>query len=160
MSLLPIWVKPLAVALALAALAYVGWSVKATYAERDTLKTTVAAQEETLKLASKFTKVTSTVLSARVQSSTSIKQKAKNVQVEILRQLPTDPGGCSLPPAWRVLHDAAASNDEVPDASRGTDAETVPPQQAAITVTENYSICHDNADRLGKLQQWVRGVSE
>ncbi len=141
----------------LAFLLGIGWYAKAVLEERDQLRETAAAQQEALKLASKVVTTTSVVMSERVQSSASIKTKAKDVQVAIQRRIPVD-AGCVLPASWRVLHDTAATNAEVPAATRGADEETVTPQQAAITVTSNYEVCLDNADRLDKLQQWVEGI--
>lgn len=157
MALIPGWAKALVVAAIVAAIAYAGWSIRSTYAERDSLKTTVAAQAETLKLAAKVTTVTSEVMSARVQSAASIKAKAKDVQVEIHKRLAG--GKCSLPGDWRVLHDSAADG-ETPPPTSGTDGPTVTAEEAASTVADNYETYHDTADRLTKLQQWIQGVTE
>lgn len=146
-------------AVLVAALIGAGWYAKGVLEERDTLRQTVTDQQETLKLASKVTTVTSSVLSDRVQSAASIQKKAKDVQVEIQKRIPAD-AACSLSGDWRLLHDTAASNAEVPAAPSGADAQTVTPQEAASTVAGNYALCHDTADRLGKLQSWIEGISE
>lgn len=157
MAVIPYWVKALVVATVVAAIAYAGWAVKSTYAERDSLKTTVATQAETIKLANKVTSVTSEVMAARVQSAASIKSKAKDVQVEIHKRLTGDQ--CRLSGDWRVLHDSAAAG-ETPPTSGGTDGPTVTPEEAASTVADNYETYHDTADRLSKLQLWIKGVTE
>lgn len=36
----------------------------------------------------------------------------------------------------------------------------VPAQEATETVVENYSIYHETAERLSKLQAWVKKISE
>jgi hypothetical protein len=136
-----------------------GWYAKSAITERDALKVQVSALQTDLRFASKATAVTSKVLTARAKSVSSIKSKAKDVQVEIEKRLP-DVAACVLPPDWRVLHDAAAADEEVPPAAERADAAAVTPKEAARTVARNYEACHDNSDRLLRLQQWVEGVSE
>lgn len=143
----------------LAAVLFIGYQYKAVTTERDQLLQTVATQQETLRLTKKVEATTATVMSARVVSSSSIKKKAKDVQVEILKRIPDTPAACQLSGDWRLLHDSAATADALPVAPSGTDAEAVTAQEAALTVTGNYEICNDNADRLDKLQQWIEGVS-
>ena len=41
-----------------------------------------------------------------------------------------------------------------------TDSETVPADKALEAVASNYAISHDNADRLSKLQQWLKGLTQ
>lgn len=146
------------------ALGAFGAYARGVLADRAALRIEVAAQAETLKLASRHAKVTETVLSARVQSSAAIKERAKDVQAAIQVRLPGGPAGCVLPPDWRVLHDTAATDSELPPAPSGADGAPEAPEasasEALSTVAENYEIANDNADRLRKLQEWVRGVSE
>lgn len=67
---------------------------------------------------------------------------------------------CPLPGGFRLLHDAAAANVEVPGPASVADAAAVPAQDAAELVLENYGICHANAARLVGLQGWVRAQQE
>ena len=69
----------------------------------------------------------------------------------------TVPSKCELSDGWVRLHDASARGDdagttdftdETPSGIRDT--------QALGTVIENYSICHQNAEQLKALQNWVR----
>lgn len=71
----------------------------------------------------------------------------------------TVPSKCELSDGWVRLHDASARGsdagttdftDETPSGIRDT--------QALGTVIENYSICHQNAEQLKSLQQWVRSA--
>ena len=75
----------------------------------------------------------------------------------IVRQVPVfvPAGSCELPGGFRVLHDAAAQG-YVPDAARIPDAAPVPAQAVAGTVADNYGTCHETAERLIELQDWVR----
>lgn len=138
-----------------AVLTYVRHAVE----ERAALRQQVATQQETLRLAQRFARVNTRVVTQRLQSAAAIKERADVVQLEIERRLPADPV-CVLPPDWRLLHDAAATDTEVPAAARGIDAPSVTPREAARTVAKNYESCHDTADRLHRLQDWVRSVTK
>jgi hypothetical protein len=72
----------------------------------------------------------------------------KKVPVYISRDLP------ELPGAWRVYHDAAATNT-VPGAADEADAAPVAPVDAAATVAANYTQCLATAEQLTGLQEWV-----
>lgn len=79
----------------------------------------------------------------------------------IVRQVPVfvPAGSCDLPGGFRVLHDAAAANT-IPDPAGIPDAAPVPAQDVAATVADNYLTCHETAERLIALQEWVRGQLE
>ncbi len=70
--------------------------------------------------------------------------------------------GCVVPDGFRLLHDAAAAGvspaAEPPgksaDAPSGVALATV-----ADTVSRNYGICHETAERLQGWQSWWAGVS-
>ena len=59
---------------------------------------------------------------------------------------------------FRLLHDAAASGDELPAAPGGTaiTAAAVDEATAARTITDNYTTCRLNAEQLAALQEFVR----
>lgn len=67
---------------------------------------------------------------------------------------------CALPPGFRLLHDAAAANVEVPDATGLVDAAPVPAADAASTIVSNYGIARSNAAQLVGLQEWVKAQGE
>lgn len=91
----------------------------------------------------------------RAESREVIRTVTNTILKEVPVYVPRD--SCDLPPGYRLLHDAAAAG--VPPPPAGTDAAPVPAQAAVATVIDNYGTCHDNADRLAKLQQWVREVT-
>ena len=64
-----------------------------------------------------------------------------------------------LPGGFRVLHDAAARG-EVPDPAAVADAATVPAQDLARTIAENYGACRADQERLSALQGWVRAQQD
>lgn len=82
-----------------------------------------------------------------------IHEQGKEVIREVEKLVPVD--SCDLPGGFRVLHDAAVTG-QIPRASLGTDAAAVPAQDATRTVLNNYETCHENAERLMRLQEWAR----
>ncbi len=76
----------------------------------------------------------------------------------IVRKVPVfvPAGSCDLPGGFRLLHDAAAGGEPVPDPADIPDAAPVPAQEAAATVTGNYSTCQQTSQQLVSLQDWVR----
>lgn len=86
------------------------------------------------------------------------KQKATNAKVierivQVDRFVPAT--SCPLSGGFRVYHDAAAEDKELPDPTAKSDAPAVTAKEVAVTTATNYGICHDNADRLEALQNWV-----
>lgn len=73
--------------------------------------------------------------------------------IEVIRETP---GLCAAPPAFRLLHDSAASGSALPDDPARVDAAPVPIEAIAQTVTENYRIARENAERLEALQEIVK----
>jgi len=92
------------------------------------------------------------IVTKYVESIRIIKEKGKTITNEVPIYVPYD--SCTLPGGFRVLHDAAASN-EFPDAASITDAASVDAQVAATTVVENYSTCYEIREQLISLQDWV-----
>lgn len=111
---------------------------------------------------------------SRVKSAESIRTTTKETIREVPRYLPAVPpsqpsdpitfgaGHVLLPAGFWLLHNAAAQGTPVDDyaTSSGPDATPVTPQAVAETVIENYGTCHDTADRLTHLQDYVSSVIE
>lgn len=108
---------------------------------------------EVARLQAAANKLTVRVETEYVDRVTTIREKGDVVVREVPVYVPA--GSCDLPSGFRVLHDAAAWG-AVPDPSRIPDAAAVPAQDAAGTVAGNYFTCHETAQRLSSLQQWVR----
>jgi hypothetical protein len=65
--------------------------------------------------------------------------------------------GCVVPDGFRLLHDAAAAG--VPPAAEPAGESADAPSGVALsavadTVTQNYGICHETAERLKGWQDW------
>lgn len=81
-----------------------------------------------------------------------VREKAAAIVHEVPVYVPSD--SCSLPGGFRVLHDAAASGGAA-DSARIADAAPVAAQAVAATVVDNYATCHEVAQQLKALQEWV-----
>ena len=69
------------------------------------------------------------------------------------------PDRSELSNGWVALHDDAVAGRDA-DSARSSDAtgSGVAANQALAVVTENYAICHANAEQLTSLQEYVREV--
>lgn len=116
------------------------WEAKEAKAEKAISEKKVEQAEKTVEIVTKYVD--------RVQV---VKEKGQTIIKEVPVYVQND---ADLSGGFRVFHDAAASN-ELPDATRITNAPTVPIEDAATTVAENYQRCHENAEQLVTLQNWV-----
>lgn len=107
--------------------------------------------EELKAAAGKVTVRTETVYQDRVIT---IREKGDAIVREVPVFVPA--GSPDLPGGWRLLHDAAARGEPVPDAADIPDAASVPAQDAASTVAANYAQHIEIAAGLTSLQDWVR----
>lgn len=71
------------------------------------------------------------------------------------------PSRCDVATGWVRLHDAAATNSNIDTASIADGTSSgIKDNQALSTVVQNYSICHQNAERLRELQSWITATRE
>lgn len=148
-----LWVRLLAVLLLLTAVVAGGLSVRKAYAERALFRTQLEAERAVVEDFKARVHASYRLAERRSQDAERIRTVTKEITREVLIRIPAD--AAPLPPAWRVLHDAAAEGRS-PAPAGGPDAAPVPAQDAASTVIENYGTFHDTADRLVKLQQYVK----
>lgn len=86
--------------------------------------------------------------------------KNRVITKEVVRyaQLPAD-RRCTLDPAWRLLHDAAATGEPADTARVAAgDADPVADAAALETVAGNYEQCREYIDQLRGWQRWWRQV--
>lgn len=102
--------------------------------------------------AGKVTVKTETVYVDRIKT---IREKGDAIVREVPVFVPA--GTCELPAGFRLLHDAAAGNQPVPDPSGIAHAAPVDAQTVASTIASNYAAYHETAQRLTSLQDWVAG---
>lgn len=83
--------------------------------------------------------------------------REKVIYRDIIKEVPTYvPSDLPvLPGSFRVLHDAAASGSELPEAggAGGVDASAVAVGDVAETLINNYERCHNDQRRLSALQE-------
>ena len=104
---------------------------------------------------------------AAAAQDVAVHQQAAQDQVRVvtrtlIRKVPTyvsiqADAGCTVPDGFRVLHDAAAAG--VPPAGDPSGVTADAPSGLALsavadTVTTNYGICHETAERLKGWQDW------
>jgi len=66
------------------------------------------------------------------------------------------PSQFELSNGWVFTHDTSATSNDA-DATRSSDATPsgIKDNEALITILNNYSVCHQNAEQLKGLEQWV-----
>lgn len=67
------------------------------------------------------------------------------------------PSKCTVSTGWVYLHDTSARGDDA-DTTRSSDGTSteIKDTDALGIITENYGICHRNAEKLTALQEWIR----
>lgn len=90
---------------------------------------------------------------AQVQIRTITKTTIKEVPIYVKT---TD---CPVPGRFRVYYDAAA-NGVLPDPAAIPDAAPAALADVASTTATNFGTCHEIAQRLTSLQEWVRAQAE
>lgn len=107
----------------------------------------------TVRVIIKQGEVTERIVTQYVDRVKVIREVGATIVKEVPIYVPAD--SPDLPGGFRLLHDAAATGT-VPDPAARADAAAVPAQDAASTVTENYTACNATAAQLTLLQQWIR----
>lgn len=124
--------------------------------EADAAKLRAEKAELQVKLTAEIANVKERIITKYVDRVKVIKQKEY-----IYREQATNnvPDRTELSNGWVYLHDSAAGNTDA-DSTRSADAtgSGIEANQALATVTDNYAICHANAEQLTALQEYVREV--
>lgn len=103
-------------------------------------------------------KVTEVVVTKYLTRAAKVKEVTKEVVREVKVAVPAQyDASCPLPLGWVRIHDSACTNT-APGPTSAVDGtpSTVSPSDALETVVTNYGICHENAEKLLALQEWVR----
>jgi hypothetical protein len=123
------------------------WEAKVEEAKLEVAKKEVVSAEVTTRVVTKY-----------VEKIKVVKEKGDVIVKEVPQYITKESDAkCDIPNAFVVLHDSASRN-EVPDASRLADERTSETKLSTITetVAGNYSICHQNAEQLKALQEWIK----
>ena len=147
--------------LALAALAMAlmgfGWVKGAGHVQG---KWDAAVQQETLQAATtrqRQAEATVKVVTEYVDRVRVVREKGDTIIKEVPVYVPVQAdAACTINRGFVRLHDAAAAG-ELPEPARDADAGPagVALSAVATTITTNYQACHESAEQLRALQEWV-----
>lgn len=117
-------------------------------------KKVLEQQVEIAQLKQKEAEVSTKVVTKYIDKLTVVKETNNAISKYVTNEADAK---CQLPNSYSVLHDAAAKN-ELPDPTGASDARTsdVKLSEATTAVIANYGICHENAQQLKSLQEWIR----
>lgn len=108
--------------------------------------------------------VTSDAVSARHAAEAAAHAvKTRTVVKEVIEYVQNpNSGNCALSGDWVRIHDDSARVPSNAEATSRITAGAGDPKSdidALVTVTDNYSKCHANAERLRALQEWAQSAS-
>ena len=145
--------KPLALVAVIAALIAAGYGWKAHNARQAAELADAQNKIRALTLAVKQAEATERVVTKYVDRVKVVAGRTRVIIKEIPVYVPADTP--DLPAGFRVVHDSAAQG-VIPDPARIADAAPVPVQDAAETIVTNYGTCHETAEQVIALQDWIR----
>jgi hypothetical protein len=158
MNLIPWPYRLLALALLAIASTGFGWVKGASHVQaqwdaaiaRQTLQIATVRQHQAEATVKVVTRYVDRVRVVREKDDAIIKEVPVYVPVQA-------DAACRINRGFVRLHDAAAAND-LPEPAGDADAAAsgIALSAVAATVTDNYRICHENAEQLRALQGWVR----
>ncbi|HET6725898.1 MAG TPA: hypothetical protein VFH85_07830 [Gammaproteobacteria bacterium] len=143
-------------ALAAGVLGYGHWRYNAGQADtQDAWNASIErGRAEIAKLKADAGKITVRTETVTVEKVRTVHEKGKTIVRQVPVYIPAD--SCALPGGFRVLHDAAARNEPVPESTVVADEAPVPAATVATVVAENYAGCHANAAVIEGWQAWAR----
>lgn len=153
LGLIPMPYKIGAIALIAVALFFTGYFKGRGAVQKKWDEAVLEAQLHQAKVGEKRATVTTKVVTKYVDRVKVVKEQSDAIVVEVPKYIRSDE---SCPAGVRVLHDHAVTGLPLPDATGGSDASPVPAQDLAATVVENYGTCHQTAEQLKALQDWIR----
>jgi len=123
------------------------WKEKVAEMELAVAKKEVKSAEETTKVVTKY-----------IETVKIVKEKGDVIIKEVPKYITKESDAkCPIPNTFVVLHDSASKN-EIPEPTRLANEGTSETKLSTVTetVVENYSICHQNAEQLKALQEWIK----
>lgn len=149
--LIPFHIKVAVAALLAVALVGFGWSMGAGHVQAQRGNDIAEQATRAVKILVKQGQVTERIVTKTIERVRVIRAKTQTVIQEVPVYVPAD---IDLPGSFRVFHDAVAAGS-VPDPAGIPHAATVTARAVAETVATNYGICHETAEQLKGLQEWV-----
>ena len=150
----------LALAAMAAALLGLGWVKGAGHVQA---RWDAAVQQQSLQTAAlreRQAQATVKVVTQYVDRVRVVREKGDTIFKEVPVYVPAQAdAACTINRGFVCLHDAAAAG-ELPEPARDADAAATGLALSAVagTVAANYQTCHENAEQLRALQEWIYAV--
>lgn len=158
MSLIPWPYRLLALAALGIALYGFGWIKGAGQVQAQWDAATAAQQQALANAQIRQAEATVQVVTKYVDRIQVVQEKGDTLIQEIPVYVPVQAdAACTVHRSFVSLHDGAAAG-ELPEPTRDADApaEGLALSAVAATVVTNYQTCHENAEQLKALQDWIR----
>lgn len=158
MSLIPWPYRLLALAALGIALFGFGWIKGASHVQTQWDAATAVQQQAQAQLQIQQAEATVQVVTQYVDRIQIVREKGDTLIQEVPVYVPIQAdAACTVHRGFVSLHDAAAAG-ELPQSARDADApaEGLALSAVAATVVSNYQTCHENAEQLKALQDWIR----
>lgn len=140
------------------ALVSFGWLKGASHLQAQWDAATAAQQLAQTQVQTRQAQATVQVVTRYVDRIQVVREKGDTLIQEIPVYVPVQAdAACTVRRGFVSLHDAAAAG-ELPEPARDADApaEGLALSAVAGTVAANYQTCHENAEQLKALQDWIR----
>lgn len=162
MSLIPWPYRWLALALAAAALIGFGWIKGAGHVQA---QWDAAVHQQTLQAAAareRQAQATVKVVTQYVDRVRVVREKGDTIIKEVPVYVPAQAdAACTVNRGFVRLHDAAAAGElPTPAGDPDATASSIALSTVAGTVTANYQTCHETAEQLRALQEWIGDMFE
>ena len=157
MNLIPRPYRWLAIAALAVALTGLGWVKGAGHVQS---QWDAAVHQQTLQIAAvrqRQAEATVQVVTRYVDRVRVVREKGDTIIKEVPIYVPVQAdAACTINRGFVRLHDAAAAG-ELPEPARDADAAAAGIALSAVagTVAANYQTCHENAEQLRALQEWI-----
>ena len=135
-----------------------GWLKGASHVQAQWDAATAAQQQAQAQVQTRQAEATVQVVTQYVDRIQVVREKGDTLIQEVPVYVPVQAdAACTVHRGFVSLHDAAAAG-ELPQPARDADApaEGLALSAVAATVVTNYQTCHENAEQLKALQDWIR----
>jgi hypothetical protein len=135
-----------------------GWLKGTSHVQAQWDAATAAQKQAQAQMQTRQAEATVQVVTQYVDRIQVVREKGDTLIQEIPVYVPVQAdAACTVHRGFVSLHDAAAAG-ELPEPARDADgpAEGVALSAVAATVVTNYQTCHENAEQLKALQDWIR----
>ena len=135
-----------------------GWLKGASHVQAQWDAASAAQQQARAQVQIRQAEATVQVVTQYVDRIQVVREKGDTLIQEVPVYVPVQAdAACTVHRGFVSLHDAAAAG-ELPEPARDADApaEGLALSAVAATVVTNYQTCHENAEQLKALQDWIR----